>query len=175
VADVVRDQYRKAGLNLDADLETLAKAPRISADSEAVARAERNVSYAGKIRGPVLSVKTVGDPADPPATDTAYSQTLERAGTRDLLRNVYVERPGHATMSLLEKIVGFQATIDRLDRGAWDDEAALPATLNALAEKLAHESQADLGTSRFVLYKPAQALRTWDFTNFGTYHPSVTR
>jgi hypothetical protein len=63
-----------------------------------------------------------------------------------LLRNVYIERPGHATMSLLEKIVGFQATVDRLDRGAWDDEAALPATLNALAEKLAHESQADLGT-----------------------------
>ena len=175
VADVVRDQYRKAGLNLDADLETLAKAPRISADPEAVARAERNVSYTGKIRGPVLSVKTVGDPADPPATDTAYSQTLERAGTRDLLRNVYVERPGHATMSLLEKIAGFQAIVDRLDRGTWDDEAALPATLNALSEKLAHESQADLGTSRFVLYKPAQALRTWDFTNFGTYRPPATR
>ena len=170
LADLVRDQYRKAGLNLDADLDALARAPRVSADPAAVAAAEKDVTYTGRVGGPVLNVKTVGDPADPPAYDTAYTQTLERAGTRDLLRNVYVDRPGHATMTVLEKIAAFQMLMQRMDTGRWPDENGLPATLNTLATTIARESSAaDLGTPLFVLFKPAPALRSWDFSNWGTY------
>jgi hypothetical protein len=174
VEDVVRDQYRKAGLDLDADLAALESAPRISADPAAVMKAERNYSYTGKVRGPVLSIKTVGDPADPPSSDTAYTQTFQRAGTRDLLRVAYIERPGHSTQSILEKLTAFQYLVNRLDGGTWDDEATLPARLNSLAESLARQSPVDLGTSLFVSFKPAPALRTWDFTNFGTYRPAAT-
>ena len=172
VADVVRDQYRKTGLVLQADLEALAKAPRIAADPAVVAKAERNYSYTGKVRGPVLSLKTVGDPADPPSSDTAYNQTLQRAGTRDLLRVAYIDRPGHSTQSLLEKVAAFQYLMNRLESGRWDEEAAVPANLNALAAELAGASTVALGDSRFVNFQPAQALRTWDFTNFGTYRPA---
>ena len=91
--DLVRHRYQKAGVNLDADLDTLARAPRVSADPAAVAAAEKDVTYTGRIGGPILNVKTVGDPADPTAFDSAYTQTLQRAGTRDLLRNVYVSVP----------------------------------------------------------------------------------
>jgi hypothetical protein len=168
--DLVRDQYRKAGLNLDVDLKTLADAPRISADPAAVAAAEKNVTYSGRIKGPFLNVKTVGDPADPPAFDSAYTQTLERAGTRSLLRNVYIERPGHATMSVLERIAAFQMLIDRLDSGRWPDEKQMPAALNALAAAIARDWKGDaLGDSLFTLYTPPPSLRSWDFTNWGMY------
>lgn len=169
--ELVRQQYRKAGLDLDADLERLARAPRIAADPAAVAVAERHVGYTGRIKGPILSVKTVGDPADPPATDTAYSETLRRAGTRDLLRNVYINRPGHATMTVGERIAGFQALIDRLASGRWADEAELPAALNALTERLDRDSPLELGPPAFVRFTAPQALRTWDFSNWGTYKP----
>jgi hypothetical protein len=117
-------------------------------------------------------LKTVGDPADPPSSDTAYTQTFERAGTRDLLRTAYIDRPGHSTQSILEKVTAFQALMSRLESGKWDEEATLPARLNTLAASLARQSSVDLGTSMFVAFTPAKALRTWDFTNFGTYRPA---
>jgi DNA-binding beta-propeller fold protein YncE len=167
--ELVRQQYRRAGLDLDADLERLARAPRVAADPAAVAVAERHAGYTGRIKGPILSVKTIGDPADPPATDTAYSETLRRAGTRALLRNVYINRPGHATMTVGERIAAFQALIDRLDSGRWREEAELPAALNALAERLDRESPLELAAPAFVRFTAPQALRTWDFSNWGTY------
>jgi DNA-binding beta-propeller fold protein YncE len=167
--DLVADQYRKAGLNLDADLDRLARAPRVTADPAAVSVAERHVGYTGRVKGPVLSVKTIGDPADPPANDTAYSETLRRAGTRDLLRNVYINRPGHATMSIVERIAAFQALMTRLESGRWADQRQLPDILNALAAQLDRESPLELGSAAFVAFTPPQALRTWDFSNWGTY------
>lgn len=170
LADLVRDQYRKAGLSLDADLKTLASAPRISAAPEAVAVAERNITYTGKIRGPILNVKTVGDPADPPAFDSAYTQTLERAGTRQLLRNVYIERPGHATMSVLERIAAFQMVMNRLDGGTWPEERQMPAALNTLAATIARDWKGSpLGDALFTFFTPVPSLRSWDFSNWGTY------
>lgn len=175
LAALVRDRYRKAGLSLDGDLETLAKAPRIAADPAAVANAERHVGYTGRIRAPILSVKTTGDPADPPAADTAYTQALRRAGTVNLLRHVYIDRPGHATMTLAERSAAFQTLVNRLDSGRWPDEQDLPADMNALAARLKQESASDLGVAEFVRFVPAPALRTWDFTNWGTYQPPAAR
>lgn len=61
--------------------------------------------------------------------------------------------------------------IDRLDTGRWPEEAELPATLNALAERLDRESPLELAAPAFVRFTAPQALRTWDFSNWGTYKP----
>jgi hypothetical protein len=138
---VVEYAYRKAGLDLNADLATLASAPRIAASPAAVAKAERDATWTGRINAPVLSVKT-SDPADIPAHDLAYLQTLRAAGTEDLLRNTYVARPFHATYTALERITAFQTLVHRLDTGRWDDSTS-PDRMNALAAEIKAASTAD--------------------------------
>jgi hypothetical protein len=171
---IVRAAYDRAGLDLGADLDRLARAPRIAADPAAVRIAERNMGYTGKVSGPILSLKTVGDPADPPSSDTAYTQVLRAAGTDRLLRNVYIDRPGHATMSVLERVVAFVTLMRRLETGRWDgNEAEMPTRMNALARELS-PAGGGLGDARFVLFTPAPALRTWDFRNWGSYRAPAT-
>ncbi|MGE3403315.1 MAG: hypothetical protein AB7K63_12035 [Vicinamibacterales bacterium] len=169
--DVVRHAYAKAGANLDADLDTLAKAPRVSADPAAVARAERNGGYTGKLRGPVLLAKTIGDPYDPPSAEMAYEDLVRKAGTEDLVRTVYINRPGHATQTVLEKVAAFQTLVDRLESGRWMDARQLPERMNATAAELRPTLAQDFGEPKFVFHRPAMAIRTWDFTNWGTYSP----
>lgn len=173
--ELVRHAYARAGASLDADLETLAKAPRIAADPAAVARAERNGGYTGQLRGPVLLVKTVGDSYDPPSAEMAYEDLVRKAGTADLVRTVYINRPGHATQTVLEKIAAFQTLIDRLESGRWMDARELPDRMNRTAAGIRPTLMPDAGEPRFVYHRPAMATRTWDFTNWGTYAPPAGR
>jgi len=167
---LVEYAYREAGLDLGADLTVLASAPRVAASPSAVAKAERDSTWTGRITGPVLSVKT-SDPADIPAHDLAYLATLRRAGTDDLLRNTYVARPFHATFTVLERITAFQTLVNRLDTGRWDDLAS-PEQMNALAARIKAASPTmDLGGAAFTRTYPAPPLRTWDVANWGTYQP----
>ena len=53
--------YRAAGLSLEADLEALNHAPRISADPSAFAYLEQNITFNGQIHVPVLTAHTKGD------------------------------------------------------------------------------------------------------------------
>ena len=165
---LVEYAYRKAGLDLNADLAVLAKAPRIAASPSAIAKSERDSTWTGRINGPVLSLKT-SDPADVPAHDLAYLATLRRAGTDDLLRNTYVARPFHATYTALERITAFQTLVSRLDTGRWDDSTS-PEQMNALAARIKAASPGlDLGVSAFTHSYPTPPLRTWDVANWGTY------
>ena len=169
--DRVKFWYQKAGLDLDADLATLAKARRFAAKPSAVAVVEDKATMNGQTGGaPVFSVKTIGDPADPVSLDEAYVRTFHAAGNDHLLRTAFIRRSGHSSQSLLERLTAFQVIVNRLDTGAWGDVS--PAGLNALAAQIAAQSgltAAQLGTSLFTEYQPVPTLRTWDFTNWGTY------
>src|SRR6185437_11726177 len=57
----VRALYTLAGLSLDDDLDTLNKAARISADTNAVNYLEQNIVFNGDIDFPVLTMHTEGD------------------------------------------------------------------------------------------------------------------
>jgi hypothetical protein len=167
---LVEYAYRKAALDLDADLTALADAPRIVASPSAVAKAERDSTWTGRISGPVLSLKT-SDPADIPAHDLAYLATLRRAGTDDLLRNTYVARPFHATYTVLERLTAFQTLVNRLDTGRWDDSTS-PEQMNRLAASIkAASTTLELGVAAFTRSYPAPPLRTWDVADWGTYQP----
>lgn len=173
--DFVRAMYKKAGASLMADLRTLAKAPRIAADPDAVAIAEKLMSYTGDIEGPVMNVKNTGDAVDPPSCDTAYAKTIRRAGNRRLLRNAWVHSPAHGGVNTLELITGFVMLIDRLDTGKWG--LTLPYTMNKLAEEIAAESPDIFAGEepRFVVQIPLQPLRTWDVSDWDTYDPEMDK
>jgi pimeloyl-ACP methyl ester carboxylesterase len=168
--------YARAGLDLEADLHTLRNAPRYSADPAAVQRVEQIGTYTGCTGGPVLSVKTIGDSADPVPLDEAYIRTFAAAGTIDNLRSAFIGRAGHSTQTIRERLAAFEALIERLDTGVWPDTSA--AALNARGLGIAAGTtvpDAALGATQYIEYALTPALRTWDFTNWGEYFAAYVR
>jgi hypothetical protein len=165
----VRDLYAAAGLDLNDDLKTLADEPRITADPQAVATAERKMTYTGEIRGPVIVVDNIGDPVDSEAYKSAYEHTVTRAGNGRLLRTTWIASAGHGNQTALEKIAGFVRLVERLDSGEW--EATDPDSMNALAAQIQGDTGYALGASRFIPYNPVNPTRTWDASDWGHYRP----
>jgi hypothetical protein len=166
--------YRNAGADLDADLRTLARAPRIAASPAAVAAAERTMSYSGKISGPVLIVDNIGDPFDVEAFDRAYEQTVKSGGRAALLRMTWVRSSRHSTQSPLERLTGFQVLVERLDSGRWADTS--PSAMNARAERIRQAASGlDLGPARFISNEPPEILRPWDSRQWGTFTGGAAR
>ena len=131
LSPMVTALYGKAGADLEADLRTLARAPRITASPAAVAVAEKTMSYSGKISSPVLIVDNIGDPFDVESFDRAYERTVTNAGNGALLRMTWVRSSRHSTQSPLERLAGFSVLIERLDTGRWADTS--PEAMNARA------------------------------------------
>ena len=169
--DFVLAMYKKAGASLMADLRTLAKAPRISADPAAVAVAEKLMSYTGDIGGPVMNVKNTGDAVDPPSCDVAYDMTVRRAGNQKLLRTSWVHSPGHGGYTTLEQVTGFVKLIQYLDTGKWGQTS--PEAMTRLAAEIADQSPGIFNdtTTRFIRFHPDRPLRTWDVSDWDTYQP----
>lgn len=159
--------YRKAGGDLEADLRMLERAPRITASPDAVALAERTMSYSGNIASPVFVVDNVGDPFDVEGFDRAYERTVTAAGHGDLLRTTWVRSSRHSTQSPLERLAGFSVLVERLDTGRWPDIS--PDAMNARAARIRQASPLDLGPARFMASEAPDILRPWDGRHWGTY------
>lgn len=117
----VRALYEHAGLDLDADLDTLNDAARISADPEAVHYLERNIIFDGEIHIPVLTLHTTGDGLVVVQNESAYKQVIDEAGNEEFLRRTFVHRAGHCTFTPAETIAAVQTLVNRLDTGRWHD------------------------------------------------------
>lgn len=117
--DMVRSLYAEAALGLNDDLRKLAEAPRISADPDAVARAERLMTYTGRISDPLVNVDN-DDPVDPLSDKLVYRDLLRETGSDHLFRLLWSDRPGHVGMSALDRAVGFSLLIDYLDENEWE-------------------------------------------------------
>jgi hypothetical protein len=164
---MVASLYQAAGLQLDDDLQKLARAPRISADADAVARAERLMTYTGRISDPLVNVDN-DDPVDPLSDKLVYRDLLAGNGADHLFRMLWSDRPGHGGMSALDRAVGFSLLIAYLDDGEWGD-VSLPA-LAQRAQAISDATTIDLG--ELYLYEPAnvpQAASRWDASDWGSY------
>ena len=126
--------YHRAGLSLDADLQTLQDAVRISADPEAVQYLEANIIFDGQIHIPVLTMHTNGDGLVVVQNESAYKSVVARAGDSAFLRQTFVHRAGHCAFTPAETITAVQALLFRLDTGVWGslDAESLNATASAL-------------------------------------------
>jgi hypothetical protein len=163
---MVEALYAKAGLDLKADLATLAHAPRISADPAVIAKVEKFTSYTGKIKGPVVDVD-LDDPVDPAPYDLAYLDTLKHAGTEANFKLIWADAVGHVGYSQLDRAIGLTLLVRRLDTGKWGD-TSLPA-LRALGEHLV-KGDPDLGNCD--LFDPGAItppLFRWDVRDWDSY------
>jgi pimeloyl-ACP methyl ester carboxylesterase len=168
-ATEVRALYRAAGLNLQADLNTLDKAPRISSDPAAVRYLANNITFNGQLNIPVLTMHTTGDGLVVPANEQAYRSVVDRAGDARLLRQIFVHRAGHCAFTPAETITAAQDLLHRLKSGQWGQGATNPPALNATAAALgpsynvfASGTQLVATPPAFGVYQPAPYLRPFD-------------
>jgi pimeloyl-ACP methyl ester carboxylesterase len=157
--------YREAGMSLDADLRTLAEAPRIAPDARALAWLHRFGVPRGTTPTPVLTVHNVADGADP-GHERWYAGRVDRAGDPAKLRQLYVNRPGHCTFTTAEEIVALRAIFTRIDTGRWPtlDPSRLNASAATFTDPSFHRAF-DLATFQDVTVTP-------DYTRF-TPTPSL--
>src|SRR5258708_3587316 len=126
--------YEQAGLSLDADLDALEDAARISPDHHAIEYLEKNIVYNGDIHIPVLTLHTTGDGLVVVENESAYRQVVREDGNGEFLRRTFVARAGHCAFTPAETIAAVLVLIDRLDTGKWRNLD--PAALNAAAAVL---------------------------------------
>jgi hypothetical protein len=155
--DEVEALYAEAGLDLNADLETLNNAVRIAANPSSVQYLENNLIFNGDIQSPVLTMHTSGDGLVSNQNENAYADVVREAGDNRLLRRTFIHRAGHCTFTPAETVTALQQLIQRLDSGVWPDLD--PATLNADATAL---GALNIAPSSFFDFSPAQFLRPFD-------------
>jgi len=153
----VRALYEQAGLDLNADLDTLNDAARVSADPRALEYLEQNIIFNGEIHIPVLTMHTEGDGLVVVQNESAYKKVVDEAGNAKYLRRTFVHRAGHCTFTPAETITAVQALLSRLNTGKWSDLRA-----EDLNEGAAALGQLNIAPPAFSDFKPSQYLRTFD-------------
>lgn len=147
----VKDAYRRAGLDLGADLAQLNAAPRIAADQAAVDFMFRTSAPTGRIRVPVVTLHSVGDGGAVPDQDRWYAGLVRRESGGELIRSLWIERGQHCSFSGADEVVTIQALERRLDTGRWS--GIRPRQLNAEVAGFAPELQQVLDLSTFPFPK----------------------
>jgi pimeloyl-ACP methyl ester carboxylesterase len=158
-ADIVAALYQQSHLDLRADLDRLARAPRISPDPNARSWAAPGL-WDGNLRMPVLTVNGIGDPISPVSGQQAYQHIVDAAGKGDLLRQAYTNTAGHCGFSPGETLAAVDALSARVATGHWGDSTN-PYVLNAAAEAAA------AGPARFAPYQPAAFMRPFTACDLG--------
>ena len=95
----VKALYKKAGLNLKQDLNTLNATQRIQADPGAVDYLNKYITFNGDLNMPVLTMHTTGDGLVVNQDEQAYKSVVAWRGDSNLLRQVFVHRAGHCAFT----------------------------------------------------------------------------
>ena len=117
--DLVAKLYGQSTLDLRRDLERLAKGPRVRADLRAAKYLIHNVAFDGRIRVPVLTVHTTADGLVVSPHERAYRDAVHRAGRGHLLKQLWLDRPGHCSFTDDETLTALDVLLERLDTGRW--------------------------------------------------------
>jgi len=166
--DEVWALYQTAGLSLDADLDTLNRAARITANPSAVEYLKQNIIFDGQINIPVLTLHTKGDGLVVVENETAYKDVVDRVDdNRRLLRQTFVDRAGHCAFTPAETVAAVETLLKRLETGSWPSiEANL---LNGDAGALGPDFNIfEVGTTivstppAFIDFTPGPYLRPFD-------------
>ncbi|WNZ09474.1 alpha/beta hydrolase [Streptomyces sp. 11x1] len=148
-APLVKALYKKAGLDLRADLRDLTTNANITADPDAVAAGLRTSSAGQGLAVPLLDIHTTADDLVPVEQESRFATRVRASGDAAQLRQAYVERQGHCAFTTAETVAALHALESRLDTGRWG-ASATPAALQSAATAL------DLDGAAYIPYTPAQ-------------------
>jgi pimeloyl-ACP methyl ester carboxylesterase len=163
---VVVEAYRRAGLDVGPDLDRLNAAPRITADPAAVDWMYRHGVARGTIRVPMVTLHTTGDGGAVPDGERWYAEQVQRRSHPGLLRNLWVERGGHCSVSAAEEITALSTLIERMSTGRWP--SLRPERLNEAVQALGPglDIVMDFGNFDPGTGMPAEAPMEPAFTRF---------
>lgn len=161
----VERAYRGTSADLNADLRALATAPRIAADPRAVAWMYRYGVAKATTPTPVV---TLGGVAEGIITPDArwYGEQVARHGDPKRLRQLYVDRGDHGSLSTAEEVLALRALVTRIETGHWPNTT--PSALNAKAAAFTPQQRSvfDIYTftdkvlpPAFTTRQPPKALR----------------
>ncbi|ONI77286.1 hypothetical protein ALI144C_35095 [Actinosynnema sp. ALI-1.44] len=161
--DEVRQAYRKAGLDLDADLAKLAKAPRVAPDPRALAYMYRYGVASGRMPVPMVTLHSALDGGAVSDQERWYADKMDRP---DRIRQLYLNRGGHCAYSAAEELTALRVLLHKLDTGRWQDTN--PVRLNQVATAYGSEYQNVFNLpdqsdkkmpSAFIDFTPPRSLR----------------
>ena len=150
--ETVRAMYRKAGLDLRADLDRLTRGASVTAEPAAVGRLFATSVPFGRLQMPMLTVHTTADQLVPVQQEDAYRNAVRRSGRSGLLQQAYVARQGHCSFTPAELVAALSALDHRVGTGRWDGRTSAQA-LQRAALRL------NLGGAAYVRYRPGNLLR----------------
>lgn len=159
----VTELYKEAGLTLRDDLAALNRAPRTAADPRAVAWMRHTSAFGGRLTDPQLNIHTTGDGLIPVQAESAYHRAATAGGSAGLLRQAYVDGPGHCTFTTGETLAAVHTLERRLATGRWDTS---PDTLNSVAR-----TEDPAAEPRYVRYRPTAYPRPYDLAHHGQDTP----
>ncbi|KOV92620.1 LigA protein [Streptomyces sp. NRRL B-1140] len=159
----VTELYKEAGLSLRTDLTALNRAPRVSADPSAVRWMRHTSVLSGRLTDPQLTIHTTGDALIPVQSQSAYRRAATASGAAGLLRQAYVDAPGHCTFGPGETLAALHTLEHRLDTGRWD---ASPGALNSRAK-----AEDPTTGPRYLPYRPSTYPRPYDLAHPGDARP----
>lgn len=148
--------YQQAGLSLDKDLDALNTAPRIAPDLNASLYLSKFITFNGDLDIPVLTMHTTGDGLVVNTNEQTYAKVVRESGDNSLLRQVFVHRAGHCTMTPAERLTAIGTLVHRLDTGRWEDTTS-PDLMNS--EAAAFGPAFNLAPPSFITFQPASFLR----------------
>jgi hypothetical protein len=151
--------YKQAGLNLDQDLNSLAKAPRIKADPKAVDYLGKYFTVNGNLSIPVLTMHTTGDGLAVNQDEQLYASLANAKGKAGMLRQIFVHRADHCSFTPAEILAGFQTLINRVNTGTWGNSTD-PAQM--IKKATAFGSFLNPLPPSFLNFKPTPFLRPLD-------------
>lgn len=117
---LVEALYRKAGLDLEADLARLNAAPRIAAKPAATAYMTRHYTPTGRPMVPLLAIQAVGDGLTSPSLQRFYAEAAKRSDVQSL----WVEQAGHCNFAPEIVLAGIRQVDARLASGRWPEAPA---------------------------------------------------
>jgi hypothetical protein len=100
---------------------------------------------------PVLTLHTTNDPLVPVQHEEEYAEDVRQAGDSRLLRQAYVDHPGHCTFTVAEIVAAVETIQRRIETGYWGASTAAER-MQALAESFG------LGDAAFVRFHPGEFL-----------------
>ena len=158
--------YKQAGLDLHKDLQTIQKAPRVSADPGAVRYMQKYIVFNGNLDIPVLTMHTTADPLVFNQVEQAYASVVQANGNGRWLRQIFVQRAGHCAFTSAENLTALHTLIHRLQTGRWDGSTD-PALLNQEAAAYGPTYNVlppatTVVPSAFTFYRPAPFLRPYN-------------
>jgi len=134
VRAVVEEFYRRANLDLKADLERVNNAPRIAANPASVADVQRRGGHSANPTRPLLINEVIGDATAQAVTMQAYVDKAKRNGKGHLVREVFSDVAGHCNFSTASYAAVVEALDERVRTGVWPDTS--PAAMNARARAI---------------------------------------